>query len=146
MSLGVNGISTSISSDSMLSQLQNMQDQMQSLTSAANTAPENRFREDTTPAKPVWEQEQTESTLRVQTSAAERVGVFEDLLKEALETVNNWQTTASDSQTRFDLGDRSVTLSDVMVASQKASLSFEAAVQVRNKLVDAYDTISKMQI
>lgn len=147
MSLGVNGINTSISTDSMLSQLQNMQSQMQALSSAANTSPENRFREETSPAQAVWEQDgDTESALRVQASAADRVGAFENMLREALETVNDWQTTAGDAQTRFDLGDRSLSLADVMVATQKASLSFQAAVQVRNKIVDAYDTISKMQI
>ena len=74
------------------------------------------------------------------------MGTFESLLKEAFETVNNLQNESSNLQTRFDSGDRSVTLSDVMLASQKSGISFEAAIQVRNKLVEAYKTVSQMQI
>ena len=79
-------------------------------------------------------------------SAQDQVGTFESLLKEAFETVNNLQNESSNLQTRFDSGDRSVTLSDVMLASQKSGISFEAAIQVRNKLVEAYKTVSQMQI
>ena len=68
------------------------------------------------------------------------------MLHEAFETVNNLQNDSSNKQTRFDLGDRSVTLSDVMIASQKSSISFEATMQVRNKMIEAYRTISQMQI
>ena len=39
-----------------------------------------------------------------------------------------------------------MTLSDVMLASQKASISFDATLQVRNKMIEAYKTISQMQI
>jgi flagellar hook-basal body complex protein FliE len=49
-------------------------------------------------------------------------------------------------RTRLDMGDRSVNLSDVMIASQKASIAFEATVQVRNKVVDAYKTIMNMPV
>ena len=56
------------------------------------------------------------------------------------------QNTADDLRTRFDLGDRSLSLSDVMISAQKASLSFEAAVQVRNRFVDAYRSIMQMQV
>ena len=47
---------------------------------------------------------------------------------------------------RFELGDESISLSDVMIASQKASLAFEATVQIRNKCIDAYKTIMQMQV
>ncbi|MCR5536553.1 MAG: flagellar hook-basal body complex protein FliE [Succinivibrio sp.] len=79
-------------------------------------------------------------------SAADEVGTFGDLLHESMETVNNIQHHATDLQTRFDLGDRSVTLADVMISSQKSRIAFETTVQVRNKMVEAYRTISQMQI
>ena len=44
------------------------------------------------------------------------------------------------------MGDDSVSLSDVMIAMQKASINFQATVQVRNKLVSAYHEIMNMQV
>ncbi|MBO6258528.1 MAG: flagellar hook-basal body complex protein FliE [Succinivibrio sp.] len=79
-------------------------------------------------------------------SAADSVGEFADLLHNALESVNTLQNNADSMQTRFDIGDRSVTLADVMLASQKSRIAFEATVQVRNKMVEAYRTISQMQL
>lgn len=71
---------------------------------------------------------------------------FSEVLSRALDGVSDAQNTADDLRTRFDLGDRSLSLSDVMISSQKASLSFEAAVQVRNRFVDAYRSIMQMQV
>ena len=79
-------------------------------------------------------------------SAGQTVGEFKQLLKDAFENVNIIQNESSSMAQRFDVGDRSVTLADVMIASNKSSLSFEATLQVRNKLVDAYQTIMQMQI
>ena len=47
---------------------------------------------------------------------------------------------------RFQMGDDSVNLSDVMISMQKASINFQATVQVRNKLVQAYHDIMNMQV
>ncbi len=71
---------------------------------------------------------------------------FTGLLKQALNNVNDLQNTSNDMKTRFDLGDRSLNLSDVMIAGQKASVAFEATVQVRNKVVEAYKTIMNMPV
>ena len=71
---------------------------------------------------------------------------FTDLLKQALGNVNELQNTSNDMKTRFDMGDRSLDLSDVMIAGQKASVAFEATVQVRNKVVEAYKTIMNMPV
>lgn len=79
-------------------------------------------------------------------SVGQTVGEFKQLLKDAFEDVNVLQNEAGSLQSRFDVGDRSVTLADVMIASQKSSLSFEATLQIRNKLVDAYQSIMQMQI
>lgn len=79
-------------------------------------------------------------------SAGQTVGEFKQLLKDAFENVNIIQNESASMAQRFDVGDRSVTLADVMIASNKSSLSFEATLQVRNKLVDAYQTIMQMQI
>ena len=46
----------------------------------------------------------------------------------------------------FAMGDDKVSLSDVMISMQKASINFQATVQVRNKLVAAYHDIMNMQV
>ncbi|MBP8127385.1 MAG: flagellar hook-basal body complex protein FliE [Aeromonadaceae bacterium] len=71
---------------------------------------------------------------------------FGQVLKSALENVNSLQADANSLRTRFDMGDRSINLSDVMIAGQKSSIAFEATVQVRNKVVEAYKTIMNMPV
>jgi flagellar hook-basal body complex protein FliE len=71
---------------------------------------------------------------------------FSDALKGALQNVSNAQNQADDMGKKFAAGDDSVSLSDTMVAMQKASISFQATVQVRNKLVSAYHDIMNMQV
>lgn len=71
---------------------------------------------------------------------------FAAALKASLDQVNNTQHKAEVMSQRFAQGDDSVNLSDVMISMQKASISFQATVQVRNKLVSAYQDISNMQV
>lgn len=134
-------ISSVGSTTSFLSQLQNMQRQMNMLSAAAGGSDGVRipFNAPQAAASDTVELSQAPA-------ASEKVGEFADVLRDAFETVNNLQNEASNMQTRFDAGDRQVSLSDVMLATQKSGISFEAAVQVRNKLIEAYKTISQMQI
>lgn len=71
---------------------------------------------------------------------------FADVLKASLEQVNTSQQQAQQLGQEFAMGDDKVNLSDVMIAVQKASISFQAAVQVRNRLVSAYHEIMNMQV
>lgn len=71
---------------------------------------------------------------------------FASALKATLDQVNGAQAKSSDLAKRFVMGDDSVNLSDVMINSQKASIAFQATVQVRNKLVSAYHDIMNMQV
>ena len=71
---------------------------------------------------------------------------FAQALKSSLEQVSNSQNVADQLGQRFALGDDSVSLSDTMIAMQKANINFQAAVQVRNKLVSAYHEIMNMQV
>ncbi|MFZ4873973.1 flagellar hook-basal body complex protein FliE [Janthinobacterium sp. Mn2066] len=71
---------------------------------------------------------------------------FADALKGALDSVSASQTASAELGKRFTMGDDSVSLSDVMVATQKSSIEFQASVQVRNKLVSAYHDIMNMQV
>ncbi len=71
---------------------------------------------------------------------------FGQLLKNSVDAVNETQQTASAKATAFEMGDPSVNLSEVMVAIQKANVSFQAMTQVRNNLVSAYKEIMNMQV
>jgi flagellar hook-basal body complex protein FliE len=71
---------------------------------------------------------------------------FADLLKTSINAVNEAQTTASDMAAALERGDKSVALPEVMIALQKASLSFQAMTEVRNRLVNAYQEIMNMPI
>lgn len=70
---------------------------------------------------------------------------FADTLKSLVNGVNDRQESANALQQQFSTGDKSVSLSQVMVASQKADLSFQTMLQVRNKLVSAYQDIMNIQ-
>ena len=71
---------------------------------------------------------------------------FAGALKATLEQVGAAQKKAEGLGQRFAAGDDSVNLSDAMIAMQKASIAFQATVQVRNKLVAAYHDIMNMQV
>ncbi|SEQ18391.1 flagellar hook-basal body complex protein FliE [Ectothiorhodospira magna] len=71
---------------------------------------------------------------------------FAAALKQSLDKVNGAQQKGNHLSTRFEMGDPDVDLAQVMIATQKASVSFEAATQVRNRLVSAYQDIMNMQV
>jgi flagellar hook-basal body complex protein FliE len=77
--------------------------------------------------------------------AADRVS-FANVLKQGLEAVNASQNQAADLAARFERGEPGLELSQVMLESQKASVSFRATVEVRNRLVNAYQEIMNMPI
>lgn len=71
---------------------------------------------------------------------------FADVLKASLDSVNSSAHKAEELGKSFSMGDDSVSLSEVMISMQKASISLQATVQVRNKLVSAYQGIMNMQV
>lgn len=71
---------------------------------------------------------------------------FSSLLTKAIGQVNDLQQNSAQLKTRFELGDPNVDLTQVMLASQKASLGFNATLQVRNRLVQAYQDIMNMPV
>ncbi|MBI5938126.1 MAG: flagellar hook-basal body complex protein FliE [Betaproteobacteria bacterium] len=80
-------------------------------------------------------------------AAAEGMGQdFGALLKAALDQVNTAQQDAKQLGQQFELGDPNANLQDVVLSLQKASVSFQTMVQVRNKLVSAYQEIMNMQV
>lgn len=71
---------------------------------------------------------------------------FGQLLSQAVGNVSGLQSTSANLATRLEMGDTTVSLSDTVIAREKASVAFEATVQVRNKLVEAYKEIMSMPV
>ncbi len=71
---------------------------------------------------------------------------FADMLKNAIDKVNETQKTASALRESYEMGDPEVDITQVMIASQKSTVAFEAMTQVRNKLVSAYQEIMRMPV
>ena len=71
---------------------------------------------------------------------------FSDMLSQAVNNVNGMQTQSREMQVSFDMGDPNLSLADVMIAKEKAGIAFEATMQVRNKVLEAYKTIMNMPV
>jgi flagellar hook-basal body complex protein FliE len=73
-------------------------------------------------------------------------GSFGAALKASLDKVSNDQMAADNEAKAFEVGAPNVSLNDVMIDGQKAGIGFQFALQVRNKLVSAYNDIMQMQV
>ncbi|MDD5299455.1 MAG: flagellar hook-basal body complex protein FliE [Gallionella sp.] len=71
---------------------------------------------------------------------------FANVLKSSLDGVAQAQSKAEALQKAFVLGDNNVSLSDTMIAMQKAGINLQTTIQVRNKVVQAYNDIMNMQV
>jgi len=71
---------------------------------------------------------------------------FSSLMKSAVDQVNETQQASGKLKTAFEMGDPNVSLADAMIASQKATVAFQATLQVRNKLVSAYEEVMRMSV
>lgn len=71
---------------------------------------------------------------------------FANLLRQGIDTVNQSQQSAASLATAFERGAPGVELPQVMLEMQKASVSFRALTEVRNRLVSAYQEIMNMPI
>ncbi|MCL6252173.1 flagellar hook-basal body complex protein FliE [Altererythrobacter sp. KTW20L] len=81
-----------------------------------------------------------------QTGATPEVGGgFADTLRSTLDQVNTTQARANDISAAYERGE--VTdIAQVMMARQESSVAFEATLQVRNKLLSAYQDIMRMGV
>jgi flagellar hook-basal body complex protein FliE len=71
---------------------------------------------------------------------------FSSALKSSLDQVNNVQLQSQQLAQRFEMGDSTVSLSDAMISLQKSGIALQQTVQVRNKLVAAYQEIMNMGV
>lgn len=70
---------------------------------------------------------------------------FNTVLKETLEDINRLQLNADDTINKIQL-EKAGSIHEAMIALEKASISFKAMMQVRNKILDAYQEVMRMQV
>lgn len=73
-------------------------------------------------------------------------GDFKELLRQAIDNVNEQQQSAQRLAAACEGGDPNVEIAEVLIALQKANVSFQAITQVRNRLVSAYQDIMNMAV
>ncbi len=72
-------------------------------------------------------------------------GSFGELLGKAVDDLDRLQSSADDAVNRLALGEP-IDLHSVSIAVQEAEIGFQLALQVRNKLVEAYQEVMRMQV
>ncbi len=87
--------------------------------------------------------EQLKASAPQKVSGEERAD-FAKALNEAINSVNDVQKDANASVEKFARGDASI--HETMIAVEKAGVSFQLMLQVRNKIVTAYEDIMRTQI
>lgn len=71
---------------------------------------------------------------------------FSALLQQSIDNVNNLQQNSKHLTESFERQVPGVDLAEVMIADQKASIAFQALMQVRNKVVTAYQEVMSMPL
>ena len=71
---------------------------------------------------------------------------FASLMADSIDDINASMMEAKALATSFEMGEPQNSLTEVMVASQRAGLQFQAMTEVRNKLLTAYQEIMSMQV
>jgi flagellar hook-basal body complex protein FliE len=71
---------------------------------------------------------------------------FSHALSQALQSVSASQNSAVEMQRQVQLDNPTVSIEETMVAMQKAQIGFQATLQVRNRLVQAYSDIMNMHV
>jgi len=83
-------------------------------------------------------------TLQADTTDNDKAHNFQAFLQQSLTEVDNAQHNSSAIKQAFETGQAS--LADVMIAGQKAELGFQGVLQVRNKLLKAYEEIMNLPL
>ncbi|CAD6539648.1 flagellar hook-basal body complex protein FliE [Paraburkholderia metrosideri] len=88
----------------------------------------------------------TASNVATEANGAATAGSFASAMKASLDKISDDQKSAIGESQAFELGSSNVSLNDVMVDMQKANVGFQFGLQVRNKLVSAYNEIAQMSV
>ncbi len=73
-------------------------------------------------------------------------GNFGEVFKTALQNVSAAQNKAGELQNQVQLGNPNVSLEETMLSMQKAQIGFQAALHVRNRMMQAYTDVMNMQV
>jgi flagellar hook-basal body complex protein FliE len=73
-------------------------------------------------------------------------GKFSNLMQDSIKEVNAAMQESRAMTTRFEMGDPTVSLAEVMVNSQKAGLQFQAVAEIRNRVLSAYKEVMNMPV
>jgi flagellar hook-basal body complex protein FliE len=99
-----------------------------------------------TPSIPVYDLKEINTDMAPQSvGAAQSSGSFQNLLTNFVGEVNDKQVAASDSVAGL-LSGKNVSLHQAMISMEEASVSFQMMVEVRNKLLDSYQELMRMQV
>jgi len=71
---------------------------------------------------------------------------FQNILKNAIENVSNASNVAQAKAQAFSAGNSDTSLEEVIISLQKANLSLQGMIAVRNRLVDAYKEVTSLQV
>ena len=77
--------------------------------------------------------------------SGQAMDAFGDILSQAMNQVNNLQNQATDTSNSFAAG-QVEDIHQVMIATEKADLALQFTIQIRNKILDAYHEIMRMQV
>lgn len=97
-------------------------------------------------ARPLTEMPRSTAIQTVTEPGAAAPASFTDTLRGALASVNETQRVSGALARDFELGKPGADLASVMVASQQSSIAFRATVEVRNRLVQAYQDVMNMPL
>ena len=123
--------------NSVLSEIRNMRSQMME---------QQRIQQDNAVSGRIDRPSGVSETQSTTQSTSQDTPRFSDMLSQAVNSVNDLQKTSGEMKTAYEVGDPNVDITRVMIASEKASISFEALTQVRNRVVQAYEDIMNMPI
>ncbi|MGE5452255.1 MAG: flagellar hook-basal body complex protein FliE [Acidobacteriota bacterium] len=90
--------------------------------------------------------QRVQAKIRQEATAGVEKPSFQNSFSNALNSISAAQEKATVMQREVQFDNPTVSLEETMIAMQKAQLGFQSAVQVRNKLVQAYTDIMNMQI
>jgi len=85
------------------------------------------------------------SSLNQESNKDNGIESFKNLLNDKLNQVNQQQVDSENATEAFINGD-DIDIHQVMLSAEEAKMSIEMAVQIRNKIVEAYQEINRMQL
>ncbi|ABC76850.1 flagellar hook-basal body complex protein FliE [Syntrophus aciditrophicus] len=82
---------------------------------------------------------------KVEIEPAEGKVSFSDVLRNTIQDINKLQSDADEAISGVQVHDTG-SIHEAMIALEKASISFQTMMQVRNKIIDAYQEVMRMQV